>query len=140
MIAKHLGSSFSGKVVVLIDSGSASASELLSRVVQLEHRGTVIGDKSAGAVMEARIYQDSQGADVKIFYDFEVTDANLLMSDGKSLEKTGVTPDEVVLPTGADLAAGRDVVLARAAELVGVKLDPVEAGKLFPFEWTPLND
>ncbi len=140
MIAKHLGSSFNGKLVVLVDSGSASAAELLSRVVQLEHRGTVIGDKTAGAVMEARVYPDSQGADVKIFYGFVVTDANLIMSDGKSLEKTGVTPDEVLLPTGADLAAGRDVVLARAAELVGVKLDPVEAGKLFPYEWTPLND
>ena len=140
MIAKHLGSTFSGKVVVLVDSGSASAAELLARVVQLEHRGTIIGDKSAGAVMEARVYPDSQGTDVKIFYGFVVTDANLLMSDGKSLEKTGVVPDEVILPTGADLAAGRDVVLAHAAELVGVKLDPVEAGKLFPFEWTPLND
>ena len=132
MIAKHLGSSFNGKLVVLVDSGSASAAELLSRVVQLEHRGTVIGDKTAGAVMEARMYPDSQGADVKIFYGFEVTDANLMMSDGKSLEKTGVTPDEVLLPTGADLAAGRDVVLARAAELVGVKLDPWRQGSCSP--------
>jgi len=138
MIAKRQGNPFTGKLVVLVDSGSASAAELLARVVQLEHRGTVIGDKSAGAVMEARHYEDSRGVDTKFFYGFSVTDANLIMSDGKSIEKVGVTPDELVLPTGADLAAGRDPVLARAAELAGIKLDPVEAGKMFPFEWAPI--
>lgn len=136
--AKHHGQPFEGKLIVLVNGGSASAAELLARVVQLEHRGTVIGDKTSGAVMEAKHYSESQGAESKIFYHFSVTDANLMMSDGKSLEKEGVIPDEVMLPTGADLAAGRDVVLSRAAELGGVKLDPVEAGKLFPYEWLPL--
>lgn len=88
--------------------------------------------------MEARQYVDSRGMDVKIFYGYSVTDANLIMSDGKSLEKVGVTPDEHVLPSGPDLAAGRDPVLARAAELAGIKIDPVEAGKMFPFEWGPI--
>lgn len=87
--------------------------------------------------MEARHYPYSQGLDTKIFYGFSVTDADLIMKDGKSIEHTGVTPDEVVLPTGQDLAAGRDPVLARAAELAGEKLSPAEAGKMFPFEWEP---
>jgi C-terminal processing protease CtpA/Prc len=138
MIAKHHGTPFTGKLIVLVDSGSASASELLTRVVQLEHRGIVIGDKSVGAVMESRDYDESQGANGEIMYSFSVTQANLIMSDGKSVEKTGVTPDELLLPTAADLAAGRDPVLAHAAEMGGVKLNPVAAGKLFPFEWPPL--
>lgn len=135
MIAKHQAHPFDGKLIVIVDARSASASEILARVVQLEHRGTVIGDRSAGAVMEARRYRESTGVSMGPVFGFSVTDANLIMTDGKSLEGTGVAPDEALLPTAADLAAGRDPVLSRAAALAGAELDPAAAGKLFPFEW-----
>jgi C-terminal processing protease CtpA/Prc len=57
------------------------------------------------------------------------------MTDGKSLERVGVTPDEVLLPSAADIAAKRDPVLSRAADVVGFKLSPEKAGELFPIEW-----
>lgn len=135
--AKSRGTdAFSGKLIVLIDGASGSSAELFARVVQLEKRGVVIGDRSAGVVMEAMGYGGAQGSlDLAIFYGFMVTDADLLMKDGRSLEGTGVAPDELLLPTGQDLAMGRDPVLARAAKLAGLDMDAVAAGKLFPFEW-----
>lgn len=136
MIAKTKGAgAFTGQLIVLVDSGSASCAELLARVLQIEKRGTVIGDRSAGAVMEALMYPFVQGDPVLIFYGFLVTDADILMKDGRSLESAGVIPDELLLPSGQDLALGRDPVMARAATLAGLDLDAVAAGKLFPFEW-----
>ena len=137
MVRTH-GRTFEGKLLVLVDSGSMSAAELFARVVQIEKRGVVLGDSSAGRVMRAKFYSYGAGAGSVVPYGAEITDADILMTDGKSLEHVGVTPDEVVLPTSADLAAGRDPVLAHAAETVGVKLSPEDAGKMLPYEWPPL--
>jgi C-terminal processing protease CtpA/Prc len=126
---------FKGKLVVLIDNRSASASEIFSRVIQLEKRGIVVGDRSAGAVMQSKRYGHEVGLETVSLYGASVTNADIIMNDGKSLEHVGVTPDELLLPTAADLAANRDPVLARAAALAGLKLDPDAAGKLFPIEW-----
>ena len=136
-IAKPQHDPFSGKMVVLVDARSASAAELFAKIMQLEKRAVVVGDRSAGAVMESKHYEEHMGTDTVIFYGASITEWDLLMSDGKSLEHVGVTPDEVVLPTGRDLAEGRDPALARAAELLGVNIPPEQAGKAFPYEWPP---
>lgn len=136
MVAKRRGgAAYDGKLVVLVDSKSGSSSELLARLVQLEKRGVVIGDRSAGAVMQSRYHGRELGTERLVFYGVDVTNADVIMGDGKSLEHVGVTPDELLLPTAEDMAAGRDPVLARAAEIVGIKLDPAQAGAMFPIEW-----
>jgi carboxyl-terminal processing protease len=130
LMAKGRKDAFTGPVVVLVDSRSASAAEVLARVVQLEKRGTVIGDRTAGAVMTARFFPHTLGIQSIAFYATSITVSALRMSDGRNLEHEGVAPDEIVLPTAADLAAGRDPVLARAIALHGGTMTAEQAGQL----------
>jgi len=136
LIAKTRGSKpFTGKLIVLLDSDSGSAAEVFARVIQLEKRGTVIGDRSAGLVMRGKSFDHQIGQGLVVYYGMVVTDADMVNSDGKSLERIGVTPDQVMLPKAEDLTAGRDPVLAEAARLAGIDLTPEKAGTLFPVEW-----
>ncbi len=130
---------FSGEIIVLIDSDSASASEVFARVIQLEKRGLVIGDVSAGAVMTS--YQipmansrGLSGFETMSFYGMNVTVADLIMSDGNRLEGVGVIPDRGVGPTPEAMIQRNDPVLAFAAGLMGATITPEEAGK-FGFLW-----
>ena len=135
LVAKtHGGSPYKGKVIVLVDQRSASASEILARVMQLQKRGIVIGDHTAGSVMEARFHWHPFGRSHDL-YATSISSADLEMSDGQSLERVGVAPDEVLLPTADDLAKGRDPVMAHAVKLAGAEMSPAAAGKLFPVEW-----
>ena len=136
LVAKTQGNdAYTGKLVVLIDSESGSAAELFARVVQLEKRGTVIGDRSAGAVMRSRVHAKQVGLETVVPYAVSITDADVTMTDGQSLENVGVTPDELLLLSAKELAQQHDSVLSHAAELAGVKLEPGKAGALFPIEW-----
>jgi len=122
------GEVFRGKLLVLVDSRSASAAELFARTIQLEKRGTVIGDRTAGAVMRSRFYEMPE------YYALSITDADIIMSDGKRLEHVGVAPDILMLPSGADLAARHDPVLAHAVSLLGTIMTSEQAGAVFPRE------
>jgi C-terminal processing protease CtpA/Prc len=134
-VAKTRGKNvYGGKIAVLIDSESASASEVFARVLQLENRGQVFGDRSAGAVMESMFIGQQWGMDRVVPFGTSVTVADLIMKDGKSLEKIGVTPDVRIIPTGLDLATRRDVVLAKALDSLGFRIPAESAGKIFPVD------
>jgi len=122
---------FLGKLIVLVDSRTASAAEMVARVVQLEGRGTVIGDRTAGAVMLSEFRELDVGFGRRWVYLAQITVGDVLMSDGNRLEKVGVTPDELIIPTGEDLAAGRDPVMARALELAGITMSADAAGRIY---------
>lgn len=137
MIAKKRNDKpFTGQLVILVDSESGSSAEIFARVMQLEKRGIIIGDLTSGKVMTSRYHRHELGVDIVTRYGATIAESNLVMTDGKSLEGVGVTPDDFKLPTAEDLAAKRDPVLAHAASLVGLKLDPAKAGALFPILWS----
>jgi C-terminal processing protease CtpA/Prc len=125
---------FKGNIIVLIDADSGSASEIFARLIQIEKRGKVLGDVSAGAVMQATGL-DEEITTGGIFYGASITNADVIMTDGKSVEHIGVTPDEIILKTGEDLLKQRDPVLSRAVELLGGQLSAEQAGKFFLYEW-----
>jgi C-terminal processing protease CtpA/Prc len=129
------GKMFKGRLIVLIDGESASAAEIFARAVQLQKRGVVIGDRSAGSVMEGKLIQMHVGLMRAIPCAMSATRADVIMPDGTRLEKVGVAPDKLLVPTPQEMSLGHDPVLAHAASLVGVELDPKKAAGLFPAGW-----
>lgn len=136
-VRSQRGQAFKGKLIVLIDGGSASGAEIFARFVQLEKRGIVIGDRSSGLVMRSQRYLLQVGVQEALGFAISATDADVIMGDGKSLEHVGVTPDELLLPTAQEMSLNLDRILSHAASLAGVQLDAQKAGTLFPIEWKP---
>ena len=136
---------YAGELVVLIDSNSASASEVFARVIQLEKRGKIVGDVSAGAVMTSislgmANVRGTSSFETFSFFGLSVTIGDLIMSDGKRLENVGVVPDYPVGPTGNALFAKTDPVLAYSAALFGVKISAEEAGQFYFISKKPEDD
>lgn len=99
-------------VVVLINEGSASASEIVAGALHDNIGAKLIGEKSFGKGSVQEITKLAGGAEVKI------TVAHWFTPSGKSIDKQGIKPDIEVKQDQADFDAGRDPQLDRAlAEL-----------------------
>jgi carboxyl-terminal processing protease len=101
-------------LVVLIDKGSASASEIVAGAVQDRERGLVVGEPSygKGSVQIPRQLSGENGGELR------VTIARWLTPNGHWIHGEGITPDVVVERTAEDRAAGRDPQLEKAIELL----------------------
>lgn len=99
-------------VVILIDGGSASASEIFTAVMQERHRATIVGEKSAGMVEVAgKIYLE-YGAEMLI------TRQQLVTAGGLNMEGSGVSPDREVKETKEDASAARDAAMEMAKNIL----------------------
>jgi carboxyl-terminal processing protease len=99
-------------LVVLVDGGTASMGEIFASAVQEHGAATILGTNTAGSVAAAQVYglPDGSGLQITVF--------DILSSEGKPLNKVGVTPDEVVPGDPAAATDGSDPVLARAVEVL----------------------
>lgn len=90
------------KLVVLIDGGSASASEILAGALRDHNKATLIGMKTFGKGSVQELIDLGGGASLKI------TIAKWLTPKGTSISEHGITPDLTVDRTLEDIKAGRD--------------------------------
>ncbi|MBI2592978.1 MAG: peptidase S41, partial [Candidatus Colwellbacteria bacterium] len=99
-------------VVILINGGSASASEILAGALKVNRGIKLVGEKSFGKGTVQDIESLSDGSTLKI------TIAHWLLPDGKLIDKNGLKPDYEIKLTEEDIKADRDPQLDKAVEVI----------------------
>lgn len=94
--------------VVLVDSGSASASEITALALRDNKAATIIGEQSYGKGVVQSVIPFSDGSELK------VTIAKWYAPDGENINHKGITPNQVVQLTTADAQNGNDTQLNAA--------------------------
>lgn len=99
------------KVIVLVDQGSASASEILASALRDNIGATLVGVKSfgKGTIQDAKDFSDGSG--------IHITIAKWLTPKKEWIHKKGIDPDVVVELTEENTKDGADPQLAKALEL-----------------------
>jgi carboxyl-terminal processing protease len=103
------------KFIVLVDGGSASASEILGGALQEHGIAKLVGEKTfgKGSVQELIPVTDTTS--------LKVTVARWLTPDGVSISEHGLTPDITVPFTIKDIDAKKDPQMDKAVELLNAK-------------------
>ncbi|MCX6755141.1 MAG: S41 family peptidase [Candidatus Nomurabacteria bacterium] len=107
------------RFVVLIDSGSASASEIFAGAMQDNNRAKLVGEQSygKGSVQEV--------VDITPDTILKVTIAKWLTPKGTSISLKGLTPDFIVPMTSKDILEKKDPQMNKAVDLLN--------------NWTPIQ-
>lgn len=99
------------KTIVLINGGSASASEIIAGALKDYGKATLVGEKTFGKGSVQSIIRLSGGAELK------VTEARWFTPRGKNIDKSGISPDLEVKLTAEDVNNNRDPQLDKAMSL-----------------------
>ena len=100
------------KVVILVDHGSASASEIMAGALQEHGRATLVGAQTYGKGSVQEVMEVTPDTQIKI------TVAKWLTPNGVSISDNGLTPDVEVEYTLEDRKADRDPQLKKAIEIL----------------------
>lgn len=98
------------QVVLLVDGGTASASEIVAGALQAHERATLIGEKTYGKGSVQQVFDLSDGSSVHI------TSAKFLTPNRHQIDGQGLIPDFEVPITDDDRSQGRDTQLERAVQ------------------------
>lgn len=103
-------------VVILINRGSASASEILAGALRAQKGVKLIGEQSFGKGTVQRILELKDGSSLKI------TVARWVLPNGEILEEKGLTPDIEVKMIEEDVKEKRDPQLDKALEILKMEI------------------
>jgi len=108
-------------LIVLVNNGSASASEIVAGAIQDRGAGTLVGAKTFGKGSVQRLVPLDQDSALKI------TIAEYHTPNDRSIHGKGIVPDIVVeMPKDTDKDTTRDPQLEKAVELLkGLKTSRV---------------
>ena len=100
------------KFVILIDSGSASASEILAGAMQDHDRAKLVGEKSFGKGSVQEVVNVTSDTILKI------TVAKWLTPNGNLIAEVGLTPDYLIEFTKKDSEDKKDPQLEKAVQIL----------------------
>jgi carboxyl-terminal processing protease len=100
------------KFVILVDKGSASASEILAGALQEHGEAVIVGEETFGKGSVQELIDITSETSLKI------TVARWLTPNGLSISEKGIEPDYIVKRTTEDMAANRDPQLDKALEVL----------------------
>ncbi len=100
------------KMVVLVDGGSASASEILAGALTQNGVATLVGTQSFGKGSVQELVEITKDTSLK------VTIAKWLTPNGTSISHGGLTPDVVVKLDEAEFLKGHDTQIEKAIEIL----------------------
>ncbi len=99
-------------VVVVVNGGSASASEILAGALRDNNGAKLVGEKTFGKGSVQEVESMSDGSTMKI------TIAHWYTPKGTKIDKLGLKPDFEVTITDADSAKGKDPQLDKALSVI----------------------